>query len=460
MSDNKTQAVADLICQDKMYVDNLTYVSEIQRFLLYSEVEKYHKLFSDEDMLQFAYDFTKKRLTKSFNQSWVKDLIFHIRMGCYQKKKKMPTRYIAFNDKDFDTEKLEFVEQSKDHYAYHKIPFDSKDVDMETPVFDKFIKDICVTPSMEPDEEMERVMMEFYGYYLLSGKITGEALFTIGSGGNGKSQMVDLVKAMVGEDYTSAMSIQSLTVGRFKTQELIGKKLNICSEEESKFMKASMFKQLLTGDTIDVEKKFGDSFSFKPTCKFLFACNKMPSFDSVGPAMKRRIKVLKFHRVIKQEDQDKDILSKMEAELAGVIGKSIVGGKRYVGNNYTFSKCKNMDNAFRELEEVISSAVHFFREEYEESEGGYISNIELYAHYQDWCRSVGRTGVLGERNFSKDLKMILKLPRQSKYSKEKKKNLWGQQVKIKAYANVQQGTAQGVDQPIEEGDIDVSDIPM
>src|SRR5450756_468891 len=104
----------------------------------------------------------------------------------------------------------------------------------------------------------------------------GAAFFLTGGGKNGKSTYLDMVKYLLGRANYSALSLKSLD-DRFKTAELFGKLANIRDDIGKAFIDDnSTFKNLATGNTINVERKNEDPFDFDPYAKLFFSANDMP----------------------------------------------------------------------------------------------------------------------------------------------------------------------------------------
>jgi putative DNA primase/helicase len=198
------------------------------------------------------------------------------------------------------------------------------------------------------------------------------------------------------------MSIQHLTLNQFATSGLIGKKINICNEEESKYLRSDRFKALVSGDLIQAERKHENQFAFRPKTKYLFASNRLPTFEGINYGLKRRMIIVPFKRMFQVKDQNKNMLSELLSELPGIIGWAISGAKRLVDNNYQFSETESSDLCKIEFENFTSSTYMFFRENFETDDTGWISNKQMYQEYVDWCRENGKK-AMSSTGFGRDL---------------------------------------------------------
>lgn len=454
-----SQKIVDDFIQAPEYADNLVYVKNTDCFLLYDENKKYYKIIKNEDMVSLVYLFFKDKVGKNLTRQIIKDMVWHISVCCYRRIEDLPKGYIAFNDKLLNLSSLSFEDFDRSKYAYHYLPYDSTEINMPTPVFDKFLQDICVDENLDPDKEMLTVIEEMLGYYIFEGQKQESVFFLLGSGANGKSQIVNMLLEIIGYEFSSAISIQSLTTNRFAAANLVGKKINVCSEEESKFMKADKFKAMITGDMIECDRKYGEMLFFKPSTKFLFATNNMPGFDQIGEAIRRRLKIIKFYKKIPKEQQDKDIFEKMRPEIPGVIGRAMAGVKRFKENNFCFSDSKNMVKTMQEFEEVVSSAVMFFRETFEDDENGFVPTDDIYNMYKEWCENNGRK-AMSKYNMGKDINEISKSKTITKYSIDFGRNVRGRQLKFKTYEQSDQLTIPDLGAGNAQRPIDAADIPI
>jgi P4 family phage/plasmid primase-like protien len=248
------------------------------------------------------------------------------------------------------------------------------------------------------------VAQENQGYVLLPSLAGSAAFFFYGAGRNGKSVLADLCRDIVGDDLSVSMTLESLTSNRFSTASLVGKKLNVCNEDESKYLKSDKFKAVVSGEFISAERKFEGTFNFRPQAKHVFCTNSQPRFDELNYGLRRRVKILPFYRRIPNEDKDILLADKLRAELPGIVAFAIAGARRLKDNNYEFSdeSSEAMRRELGEFEETISPPTRFVRENYRLDDEGFVANSTLYDHYVEWCKLNGNK-PLNSMNFHKDV---------------------------------------------------------
>lgn len=316
-------------------------------------------------------------------------------------------RYLAFTDAIYDTETFSFVENPSELIVVSSVPFTREDFEkQETPLFNEFLQSTFVKKrTTETDWTIIHVLQEMMGNIFLPTMEAASAFFFTGSGSNGKSVLLDIIVSLVGEKHCSFLSMEALTTNRFAASTLVGKRLNVCAEEESKHVKSDKFKALVSGDTTMAERKYGRSFPLKPLAKFVFATNDTPSLDGVNHGVLRRVKILPFFRRFGPEDRIPRLAQKILPERAGILRWSMEGAKRLVENNYYFSveNSEAIAEELRNFQDDTSSTARFMREnDYIHDDATYVVVDALYADYRTWC-DAGGFKPMNKNNFGKDI---------------------------------------------------------
>ncbi|NKQ39518.1 MAG: hypothetical protein HF967_08670 [Methanosarcinales archaeon] len=400
------QDIAEEFVTSNDYKKNLMYHIEYDLFYLWQGT--WYKPIVNHKMQKLVWNFIRAKFPgKNVTKQLVGDIVAQIKWACLKTIDKEDTHYLSLKDKILNLINFQPEEISKDKMSTFYLPFHYDELSTETPHFNKFLETSIVkldkkTQEFVPDKGLINLVQEMFGFFLLGNMKGASAFFLVGGGANGKSVMADILKEMFTKEFCSAMSIQTLTTNLFSTPHLIGKKINISAEEESKFMQADKFKALVTGDMVSAERKFGEQFEFEPTTKYLFASNKLPTFAGMDYGLKRRIKIIPFLRTFKGDKVDHNLIDKIKKERAGIIAWAIKGAERFVKHNYTFSKAKASTEAMIEFESEISGAVRFVRENYEVDDDVFISNDDLYSQYREWC-SINGKKPMSSHNFARDI---------------------------------------------------------
>ena len=386
------------------YKDKLLFIKSLETLFVYID-GKYYRPVDVFNLRRDIWDHVNTMFpTARLTDSLVTDIQKQI--PCSVKAlDKLNDHYLAFDDCLFDCETLSTTSFDPKKIATIYFPFKFSEIkDIETPVFSSFLNTVFVKKNNleEPDQELISIIQQIFGYLLVPQMDACAAFFFVGEGSNGKSTITKLLERVFGDEYISSFSLETLTLRAFASAGLIGKRINICNEEESKYMRSDKFKAMISGDKISAERKFGNTFEFNPQTKFLFCTNQMPTFDGINYGLKRRIKIIPFHRIFSDAEQDKKMSIKMNAEIGGIIYWALQGLRTLVDNNYVFSYSSAMQESLDDFVSEISSPVMFFKECFQVDLESFVSNKDLYVVYSEWCKENNRKPFSSQK-FHKEL---------------------------------------------------------
>ena len=397
------QEIAETIANSSEFLTNLIYCSEYDSYYLWDNF--YFKLLDGFELRKIIHLFMAKNFPKiNITESLVADIIKAVRYYINIVRETPDFSRIAFKDKNFNLETFDFEPHSKQNLAVFNFNYNSEEINSPIPVWENFLKTSLVKEeTTNPDIDLIDFVQEMFGYFILPSLKGSSAFFLVGGGSNGKSVMVKVLEQMFGKPFCSSMSVQKLTTNNWAPAHLVGKKINISNEDESKHIKPDVFKALVTGDTISAERKFGDPFEFEPNTKFVFCTNEMPSFEGFNYGLKRRLKMIPFYRRFLDHEQDKELQEKLSKEIPGIIGWAIDGAIRFTQNNRKFNEAKASMHMLTKFIEDNSSALSFFNEYYIIDNGYKTANCDVYDEYKEWCNDNGRK-PLSSSNFWKEIK--------------------------------------------------------
>ena len=390
--------------QDSRFLKNLLYCEAYDMVYLYKDgyYEEMPKVRLERTVLEFMSDNYPDR---NITMHMVRDVIDQIKLGIYRRQvKEIDTPYIAFKDKLYNMDTFTFEDFDREKIALHHLDMATTELSDNHPLWDKFLGEVLVNSVGKADTELLTLVQHMFGFYMLNHLKCHQVFFLVGQGANGKSVMLNILVKLIGEKFISAMSIQTLTTEHFATSDLVGKKVNLCNEEESKFMRSDKFKALISGDLISAERKFGSKFTFRPTTKYIFASNRLPTFDGVNYGIKRRMTIIPFNRVFSEHEQDKELIGKLANELPGIMKWTIDGARKLTENKLVFPFAKLTRQSGIDFENETSSALMFFRDNYcvSKTKEIFIDNMTLYREYTTWCQDNGKK-PLSSQNFHSDI---------------------------------------------------------
>lgn len=407
----KSQAIVSDFLKSETNDKDLLFFRKLDTF--YRWQGGWYKSVGPDEMTLELYRFVWQRYTNDLNitMSYVRDLTEQLKVQIPQQIAELSKDYICFQDCLLDINTFTTLPHDRTKISVFYLPFKYTTVNdgsVPTENWQRFLSTSLVRKNIqdqfETDPELVTLCQEMMGDFLLPHLFSHTAYFLVGNGANGKSVLLDIISEIMGDEFISSLNIEALTTDKFTAPHLIGKRINISNEEESKFIKSDKFKAIVTGDKINAQRKFGSPFDFKPDVKFVFASNKIPTFSEINYGIIRRIKILPFLQRFNEDNPLTDplIKKKLLGELPGIVNWALEGAKRLVAQGFKHSHSTQAKEALEEFEGDISSAVMFFRENYIVNSTEFTSNEALYADYRLWCDSVGRK-PLSKSNFGRDL---------------------------------------------------------
>jgi phage/plasmid-associated DNA primase len=120
---------------------------------------------------------------------------------------------------------------------------------------------------------------------------------------NGKSQMLDLVRALLPETAHTAVSPARIGDDRYVVQ-LAGPLLNATDELGEAAIFSDGFKSAVTGDWMMGRDVYRSAVRFRPRALHMLACNALPAFrGGMDAGVRRRLLVLTFNRRIPEAER-------------------------------------------------------------------------------------------------------------------------------------------------------------
>jgi len=303
------------------------------------------------------------------------------------------TRYVNLMNGIIDVTTGEWKAHAPEAVFFRQLPF-AYNPKAECPLIDLFIEEVFTSADVE-------LAYEMIAYTLIPGYPIQKAFALVGGGSNGKSTYLGLVKAFLGSENVSAVSLQDLDADRFSGASLYQKRANICADLPSRGLtRTSTFKALTGGDRIRVQFKHANSFDFENSAKLFFSMNQVPLTEDDSDAFYRRWVIVDFPNQFEGPRLDLNKLAKIThpSELAGLFNrclKAIPGlleSKTFCRAGSTeetrlkYRKLSDSVFSFLEARCVVRNGVYDLNGHPIE-EPGLVRKTQLYGAYVDWCKA-------------------------------------------------------------------------
>ena len=312
------------------------------------------------------------------------------------KPKNIGVGWIQFKDFIYDIYSGERIKATPEYFVTNPIPWNLGETE-ETPSMDKIFKEWV-------GEEKVRTLYEILAYCLLCDYPIHRIFCFIGSGLNGKSKFMDLLRKFVGNQNCCSTDLDTLIASRFEVTRLF-KKL-VCQMGETNFSelnKTSLLKKLSGEDLIGFEYKNKNPFEDKNYAKIIISTNNLPSTTDKTIGFYRRWMIIDFPNRFSEK---KDILLDIPDE-------------EY--ENFAFKSCRilrellekrefNNEGTIEERMERYEARSNFLEKFIEENCSkdnidGYITKNDFYKKFIAWCK-INRHRETTETKLGLDMKKL------------------------------------------------------
>lgn len=167
--------------------------------------------------------------------------------------------------------------------------------------------------------------------YSLTGLVEHQAwFFFYGSGANGKSTLLQVIQAMMGNYCMSAQPTtflrQNADTVRTDIARLRGARMIVIAETDASHkMDLSLLKQFSAGDHLTARHLYGREFSYSPVGKLFFHGNNKPALSASDDGTWRRPRLIPFTVQIAAQDQIKNFHHLLLEEAPGILNKLLRG---------------------------------------------------------------------------------------------------------------------------------------
>lgn len=284
----------------------------------------------------------------------------------------------------------------------YKLNFDF-DMNAKCPKIDTFLTQVI------GDQPTIDFFFEFISSIFISNDFIKieKSVFLHGSGSNGKSILLDLLRVLLGTENISSVALKDMGDEK-RRSAMVGNLLNIAAEGSQKSFNAEDFKSIISREPLPVRLLYKDSIEVDAFPRLIFATNNLPFTDGdYSHGIFRRIAIIPFENIIPEEKQDKKLLSKLLPELPGMMNRVIEGMNRLLQKG-TLEVPEKVKQAGKKYESHVNP-VKYFLDEINfiagDSHTPIYSSDTIYREFKDFCHNVG-IKPLSKRSFVPQVKII------------------------------------------------------
>lgn len=195
------------------------------------------------------------------------------------------------------------------------------------PIWDAFIDRVT-----GGNNDLARYLARVVGYCLTGSTQEQVLFFLYGSGANGKSTFLNVLRRLLGDDLAKQTSYETLAFkkhGRGSTNDLArlqGVRAVLTTEiEDGSQLDESLVKQLTGGEAITARFLYREFTEYDPKFKLLIAGNHKPVIRGDDDGIWRRVHLVPFTTTIPEGERDPCLLEKLLTELPGVLNWAFAG---------------------------------------------------------------------------------------------------------------------------------------
>jgi P4 family phage/plasmid primase-like protien len=269
--------------------------------------------------------------------------------------------------------------------------------------FKKFLKEVLVKDTREPDDELIRLVQQFIGYCLYAATPFHECMMLYGVGRNGKSVLVFVIMELF-KGLISQVHFEDIGEDKFATADLAGKLINVSSEfGVNAKISDGRIKGIIAGDELRAQRKHQPAFIFRPLAKHIITTNNLPRSKDKSLGFFSRFKIIPFHQIFLEQREinklkvegpkerylvrDAFLEQELKAELDGIFLFAVNGLKDLLkSRSFCYSEqVEKLKNIFR----IRCSSVESFIDERTDISDSTVKTElpELYRAYILYCKN-------------------------------------------------------------------------
>ena len=316
---------------------------------------------------------------------------------------------IAFKNGVLNVADDSFNEFSPEYVITNKIPH-NYNPDAKSELLDGVMKKFSCG-----DENVYKLLYQAIGYCFYRRNELRKSFFLLGEKRNGKSTFLDMVTTLLGEDNTANLDLCEIG-DRFRTAELTGKLANIGDDINDEWVSnTAIFKKVVSGDVVTVERKGKDPFKLRSFAKFFFSANSLPRLGrgKDSKAVLDRLVIIPFDAKFTKEDADYDPFIKYKLRSEEVMESLIanaIPALREVLIEQEFIICDKVKRNLEEFEISNNPILEFFSEM---DEADYLNEPVkvLYQKYNTFCLAnnlQAMSAIEFQRQMKKEFNLVVK----------------------------------------------------
>jgi putative DNA primase/helicase len=282
------------------------------------------------------------------------------------------------------------------------------DSSADCPTWKGFLENIMKDEEENIKHELIEFLQKAIGYTLTGDTSEQVAFFLWGTGRNGKSTFINVVKDILGDygkqtnsdTFTSKMNDNGINndIARLHSARFV----SAVESEDGQKLSEALIKQLTGGEPITARFLRKEFFEFLPEFKIFFTTNHKPIVKGDDEGIWRRIRLIPFTHTIPKENVDKHLPEKLRKELPGILKWAVDGCIKWQQEG--LGEPDEVKAATDEYKEEMDLLSNFLSEHCVVLPDAKVAVNDIHKAYMNWAEENGEY-PMKQRVFSSRLQM-------------------------------------------------------
>ena len=280
-------------------------------------------------------------------------------------------------------------EHSPEHKLMSKVDVEY-DPEAECPEIDAFLEE-----RLEGDQDRIDSFWEAVACALAPGMPIDNFVIMHGPPGTGKSTMIKIIEALVGDENASSEGLHRLAHDNHAMAGLYGKKANLAGDMDGgEITRTRLLLQLSGGDTVTANPKNETPFQFEPTAEMVFSTNELPEFTSNLDPIARRLVPIEVPIEIPLEDHEPmhEVMARLasDSELSGALNRALEAYPRLLRQSeFSVNEGLTLEQRREKYKLLEDPVEQFLQQMVDEDPTGEVPKQQALDAYIAWAKNVG-----------------------------------------------------------------------
>lgn len=256
--------------------------------------------------------------------------------------------------------------------------------------------------------ERKQTILEMIGYSMTTSVKLQKAFILYGNmANNGKSTLLNIIDKLLGEENIGKVSFDDLTEEKFSASGIKGKILNTRAEMPNTYIRnVGKLKELIGGDSIEIEEKYKTKQIITPYAKYIFNANELPKVADKTNGFYRRFQIIMFEHSFTSKDlQAFDFNELVSQKALEYLAKISV--EAFTNKGELFANSEESEKVINKYKKENNNVLLFLDDidyirEFIEGNVSTKKAIDVYEYYKRYCRENGDMPV-GSQKFYKEM---------------------------------------------------------